>query len=177
MRDARASLPYGLPARAAPGPRGDRRRALRLRAAPSPGRPSGRAASAASLAYLRVPGRVRFFLDRAVYHDTARALLPEIGGYAAGLVDHLFRAEIHLEVEAGAVGVSVDRRARRRARGRRARLRRGRRGQAPRVRRRRRPPTTPRALTIPAGTRRIAAVLRGADDAGELVAVAEQPVP
>ena len=49
------------------------------------------------LAYLRVPGRVRFFLDRAVYRDSARALLPEIGAYAAGLVNHLFRADIHLE--------------------------------------------------------------------------------
>ena len=36
--------------------------------------------------------------------------------------------------------------------------------------------TTPSTLTIPGGTRRIAAVLRGEDEAGELVAVAEQPV-
>ena len=36
--------------------------------------------------------------------------------------------------------------------------------------------TTPATLTIPAGARRIAAVLRGEDDAGELVAVAEQPI-
>jgi hypothetical protein len=45
------------------------------------------------LAYERVPGHVRFFLDGAVYQDTARALLPEIGAFGAGLIDHLLRGE------------------------------------------------------------------------------------
>ncbi len=122
-----------------------------------------------------MPGRVRFFLDRAVYHDTARALLPEIGAYAAGLVDHLFRADIHLDVEDGAVAVSVTgargsvaagrvRVYAEDAAGRRSAI-----GAVPAA-------ATAATLTIPAGTRRIAAVLRGEDDAGELVAVAEQPV-
>ena len=172
MRDARESLPYALPslphlnltgmgnihyayASAEEGlPAAQRRRLL---------------------AYLRVPGRVRFFLDRAVYRDSARALLPEIGAYAAGLVDHLFRADIHLEVNAGAVAVSVT--------GARGAVRKGevrlyfedasgRRSAFAAL-----PASaTPSTFTIPAGARRIAAALRGEDDAGELVAVAEQPV-
>ena len=161
------------PVAAAPGSRGDGQHPLRLRV--------GRAGDAPTahrrrlLAYLRVPGRVRFFLDRAVYQDSARALLPEIGAYAAGLVDHLFRADIHLEIKAGSVAVSVTG-----ARGivRKGEVRlyvedaSGRRSAFASVP----ASTTPSTLTIPAGARRIAAALRGEDDAGELVAVAEQPV-
>ena len=55
------------------------------------------------LAYERVPGHVRFFLDRAIYQDTARALLPEIGAFGAGLIDHLLRGEIAIKVETKAV--------------------------------------------------------------------------
>ena len=44
-----------------------------------------------ALGYERMPGRVRFFLDEQVYSDAARALLPEVAGYAAGLVEHLLR--------------------------------------------------------------------------------------
>ncbi len=61
----------------------------------------------ALLAYQRVPGRVRFFLDQRVYGDTARVVLPEIAGYAAGLVDHLFRARIGLHVSGGRVQARV----------------------------------------------------------------------
>lgn len=174
MRDARASLPYGLPA--VPhldlAAMGDVHYAY---APPEPGAPAG-APRRRLLAYLRVPGRVRFFLDRAVYHDTARALLPEIGAYAAGLVNHLFRAEIRLDIANGTVAVSVS--------GARGEVRKG----AVRVyaddasgKRRAIGAVTasakPQSLTIPAGSRRIAAVLRGEDDAGELVAVSERPAP
>ena len=134
------------------------------------------ATSGALLAYVRVPGRVRFFLDEAVYADTARALLPEIGGYGAGLIDHLFRAEIRLETgTAGAALVSVA--------GARGSVRKGevrvfaedgagvrqsaRDGPAGRRR---------RARHDPGGAAKVAAVLRGEDDAGELVAVGESAV-
>jgi hypothetical protein len=127
------------------------------------------------LAYQRVPGKVRFFLDRVVYADTARVLLPEIGAYGAGLIDHLFRAEIRIDIDAGNAAVSVtgskgdgvkgevrlfadDATGRRRAFGKVAAS------------------DSPVSVTIPAGTRRIGAVLRGTDGAGELVAVAEKPV-
>jgi hypothetical protein len=182
VRDARQSLPYALPALPRLDLRGlgDKRYVYATESERADG---GAAASAGGapikrrrlLAYLRVPGRVRFFLDGAVYTDTARTLLPEIGAYGAGLIDHLFRAEIRLEVTADAVAVSiVDARGEVRqgevrlyaedAAGRRRAF-----ATAPAGR-------TPTRLTIPAGTRRIAAVLRGEDDAGELVAVAEQPV-
>ncbi len=172
MHDARESLPYALPAlpHLELAEMGDIHYAYALADEGAPAAHKRRL-----LAYLRVPGRVRFFLDRAVYHDSAMALLPEIGAYATGLVDHLFRADIHLELKGGSVAVSLT--------GARGMVRKGevrlyledasgRRSAFASVP----ASTTPSTLTIPAGTRRIAAVLRGEDDAGELVAVAEQPV-
>jgi hypothetical protein len=126
------------------------------------------------LAYLRVPGRVRFFLDPSVYHDTATTLLPEIGGYAAGLVDHLFRVEIKLDVTPEAVEVHLTG-ARGPVSGGQIRL------YADDAAGNRRSFGSLSAdggrVTIPAGARRIAAVLRGSDAAGELVAVSEAAVP
>ena len=172
MRDARESLPYALPTL----PHLDLTGMGDIHYAYASGEPGAPPAHRRRLlAYLRVPGRVRFFLDRAVYQDSARALLPEIGAYAAGLVDHLFRADIRLEIKAGSVAVSVTG-----ARGivRKGEVRlyfedaSGRRSGFASVP----ASTTPSTLTIPAGARRIAAALRAEDDAGELVAVAEQPV-
>ena len=172
MHDARESLPYALPS----VPHLDLVRLGDVHyayATAEQGTPA--AHKRRLLAYLRVPGRVRFFLDRAVYRDSAMALLPEIGAYATGLVNHLFRSDIHLEIKAGSVAVSVT--------GARGMIRKGevqlyvddatgRRSAWSAVP----ASTTATTLTIPAGARRIAAVLRGEDDAGELVAVAEQPV-
>jgi hypothetical protein len=163
MRDTRASLPYALPT----VPRlelrelgvrryaltADRRRRL--------------------FVYERVPGRVRFQMDEAVYADTARVLLPEIAAYGAGLIDHLFRATVALEIADGAATISIS--------GAQGGVRKGEirvfgddEGGA-----RRALGTVPAAggsLAIPAGTKRVAAVLRGEDDAGELVAVGERVV-
>jgi hypothetical protein len=177
MHDARESLPYGLPT----VPHLDLATMGDIQYAYAPAEP--RAAGAGLpprrrrlLAYLRVPGRVKFFLDSAVYRDTAQALLPEIGGYAAGLIDHLFRAEIHLDVNGGAAAVSVS--------GLRGALASGQvRLYADDGAGNRRPFATVPAsgtaasVSVPAGARRIAAVLRGADEAGELVSVAESSVP
>ena len=178
MRDARESLPYAFPR----VPHLDRLAGMGdvhyAYASPEPAAGTGGPAAQAKrrlFAYLRVPGRVRFFLDRAVYHDSARALLPEIGGYAAGLIDFLFRAEIHLDVKAGTVAVAVTG-AHGNVRGGEVRLyfedgsgRRSAFASVPAS-------TTPATLTLPAGARRIAAVLRGEDDGGALVAVAERPI-
>ena len=132
------------------------------------------------LAYQRVPGRVRFFLDRAVYEDTARALLPEIGAFGAGLIDHLLRGEVTIKVEGATARLSVT----------------GARG-APRdgklrlyaedaVGLRREIGSWPAtalaggqeiSAAVPAGTRLLAAILRGQDDAGVLLAPGEQAVP
>ena len=128
------------------------------------------------LAYERVPGRVRFFMDEAVYADTARALLPEIAGYGAGLINHLFRAEIRIDTgTAGAALVSVA--------GARGGVRKGEvRVFAEDANGARKALTTVQAgtagvrITVPAGTKKIAAVLRGEDDAGDFVAVGEAAI-
>jgi hypothetical protein len=168
MVDARASLPYAYP----------RLPRLELKA-------MGRKHYALAndkrrlLAYERVPGRVRFFMDEAVYADSAQALLPEIAGYAAGLINHLFRAEIRIAFEGGVAQVSLV--------GARGGVRKGEvRVFAEDGAGMRRPLATlapgsasesaPARLTVPAGTRRIAAVLHGEDDAGEFVAVGEAAV-
>ncbi|HVU49122.1 MAG TPA: hypothetical protein VHL80_00450 [Polyangia bacterium] len=168
MRDARGSLAYGLPRlpRLELRALGERRYAFE-----GPRR---------LLAYERVPGRVRFFLDDAVYADTARVLLPEIAAYGAGLVDHLFRVELAISAKDGAVTVeargasgALDGRVRvyaEDARGRRTELGAGAlvgSDGAARV-------TV--AVAPPSGTRRLAAVLRGRDAAGELVSVVEAPL-
>ena len=163
MSDVRASLPYGLPA----VPRLELREIAVRRYALTPDR------RRRLFVYERVPGRVRFSMDDAVYGDNARLLLPEIGAYGAGLIDHLFRAEITLEIADGAATASVS--------GARGGVRKGdirvfgedaggvRRALGSVA-------ATGGSVTIPAGTKRVAAVLRGEDDAGELVAVAERVV-
>jgi hypothetical protein len=128
------------------------------------------------LAYERVPGRVRFFLDRGVYQDTARALLPEIGAFSAGLIDHLLRGEAVIKIDGAVALVSVsgargaihagqlrvfaeDKSGTRRAIGS---------WPASAL-----TPGQPISVSVPAGTRLVSAVLRGQDDAGVLVAGGE----
>jgi hypothetical protein len=173
MVDARGSLAYGLPRlpRLELRALGERRYAYAVDSAL--GKPPARRRL---LAYERVPGRVRFFLDDAVYADTARALLPEIGAYGAGLVDHLLRAELALDVAGDTATVAVH--------GARGGLRKGAiRLYAEDSAGARRLFATVSAsesavsAAIPAGSRRISAALRGEDDAGVVVAVAERPVP
>jgi hypothetical protein len=143
--------------------------------APKPGIATPR--SRRLLAYQRVPGHVRFFMDHAVYQDTARALLPEVGAYCAGLIDHLLRGEAAIKVEGGSATVTIT--------GARGAIRGGQlRVFADDAAGARKPigswPAS--ALTggqsvsvaVPAGTRQLAAVLRAEDDAGVLVAAGEQ---
>jgi len=119
---------------------------------------------------------VRFFLDEAVYADTARVLLPEIAGYGAGLINHLFRAEVRVDTAtAGAALVSVA--------GARGAVRKGEiRIFVEDATGARKALTTVQAgsagvrVSVPAGAKKIAAVLRGEDDAGEFVAVGEAAV-
>ncbi|HET6147442.1 MAG TPA: hypothetical protein VFH68_07890 [Polyangia bacterium] len=132
------------------------------------------------LAYQRVPGRVRFFLDRAVYQDTARALLPEIGAFAAGLIDHLLRGEVSIQVDGATARLSVTG-VRGALRGGKLRL-----FAEDAVGLRHEVGSWPASalvggqeisVAVPAGTRLLAAVLRGQDDAGELVAPGERAAP
>jgi len=163
MADARRSLPYAYP----------RLPRLELKVM---GRKHYAHASDKRrlLAYERVPGRVRFYLDEGVYADTARVLLPEIAGYGAGLIDHLFRAEMHVEIADGTAQVTVT--------GAQGDVRKGEirvfaeDGTGLRKPLATTPPGALARLTIPAGTKKIAAVLRGEDDAGPFVAVGEASV-
>ena len=171
MQDARASLPYAYPKLPRLELRAIGKRQYAV-ASDTTAVAGGRPRPRRLLAYERVPGRVRFFLDEAVYADSARVLLPEIAGYAAGLVNHLFRGEIQLVADAAGVAVSLT--------GTQGQAR----GGAIRIYaeaadgKRREIGTAPAGpdetkLAVPVGTRRIAAVWRGQDDAGALVAVAE----
>jgi hypothetical protein len=132
-----------------------------------------------ALGYVRVPGRVRFFLDAAVHADAAAVLLPEVGGYAAGLLDHLLRAGLSLTAAGRQVtihleGVSAPRDATLQLyveddAGRRRPL-----------------PSTPGVealvagnpleITAPQGARRVAAVVKGKDASGSFTAVGEAAV-
>jgi hypothetical protein len=169
MHDARGSLAYGLP------------RLPRLELHTLGERRYAYDGSRRLLAYERVPGRVRFFLDDAVYADTARALLPEIAAYGAGLVDHLFRVELAISAKDGVIAVegrgasgALDGQVRvyaEDARGRRTELAAGALAGAGGTAR------VTLAAALPSGTRRLAAVLRGRDAAGDLVAVAESSLP
>jgi hypothetical protein len=129
--------------------------------------------------YERTRDGVKWSLDETVFRDYAAALLPETGRYAAGALEVLFRARLDIAVSGGSATVTA----------RDARLGAGRValyadvGDGPRRL------VTTRDLrgaadgdsvldaTLPAGTRRIAAVFRGSDESGEpLVAVQEHAI-
>jgi len=172
-REARASLVYALPT----VPRLELRELGLRRYVTAPDGPNGTPRKV--LGYERVAGRVRFFLDGYVYADTARTLLPEIGGYAAGLIDHLFRAEITLARDGDRIRATVvapaghirggklrlyaeDAQGHRTELGGYAADREGLDGAS---------------VVVPAGTVRVAALLRGQDDAGPVVAFGELILP
>jgi len=107
----------------------------------------------------------------------ARTLLPEIAGYAAGLLNHLLRARLEMTVagtsvtvrlggevkEGGALRVFVEDGS-----GRRRELP----GSAASL-----APGGEIAISAPAGARKLAAVLRGRDAAGPFVAAGEVTLP
>jgi hypothetical protein len=173
MKDARLTVPYGLPRvpRLELSVLGKRRYAY----APAEAGAASNARRRRLFAYERVPGRVRFLLDEGVYADSARALLPEIGAYGAGLIDHLFRVELRISTENGLATVAVTG-ARGKTHDGQLRLFAEDTAGHRRVLGSADASSDSLSAAIPAGTRRVAAVLRGQDDAGELVAVAEAPV-
>jgi len=60
-----------------------------------------------ALAYKRLPNRLHFFLDEAVFKDTAKAVLPEIEAYVAGMLNHLIRVQLQLTISNGQVSVGA----------------------------------------------------------------------
>ena len=130
------------------------------------------------LGYVRDADRVRFFLDNAVYADAARTLLPEVEGYAAGLLDHLLRAGVSLKA-GGELAVTLE------GVGSASNLTLQLFSEDDRGQRRPAPTTIDlaalaagRTVTIapPAGARRVAVLVKGRDAAGDFVAVGELPL-
>jgi len=129
------------------------------------------------LAYENRGTQVHFFLDDAVYADMARTLLPEIAGYAAGLLNHLLRASLEMTVAENKVTVRLGGEVKE--------------GGALHVfaedgsgRRRELPeaaatlaPGAEIVLDLPAGAKKLAAVLRGRDAGGPFVAAGEVTLP
>jgi hypothetical protein len=122
-----------------------------------------------ALGYVRVPGRVRFFLDDGVHADTAKAVLPEIEAYAGGLLDHLLRAGLVLKANGREVTAALEGAS-------------GSVGQAPvrffgdderGLRRELGSGAVGAAVAVPAGIKHVVAVLRASDGAGPFVALGE----
>jgi hypothetical protein len=130
------------------------------------------------LAYRREADQVHFFLDEAVYADVARRWLPEVEGYAAGLVDHLLRAKLAIAVEEHRAtltvsGVSV-------LAGTPATLRvfsEDEAGKRTELASQALQGNAPVSFTLPKGACKVAAFARGQDGAEEFVAAAEARVP
>lgn len=175
---AQRSLTYALPAVASLDLRAsDTRRYVTIHdgvgAAPGQSKQGRRA-----LAYQRTLGSVRFFLDTAVYADTAAVLLPEIVGYAAGFIDHLLRADVAVtvagpDVRAEIRGVTGSARSLRfrwvveRRGGHRHEI-------APtEVTPTERPSGSSVSARIPAGAERVAVFVQGEDEGGPFVGVGE----
>jgi hypothetical protein len=132
-----------------------------------------------ALAYVRLPGHVHFFLDNAVYADTASAALPETAGYAAGLLDHVLRAGIQATASGRQVTLTLEGTTSGPSEGT---LKifgeddRGNRRELAGVGPGSLSPGQPVTITAPAGVRKLAAVMRGKDSAGAFVAVGETSV-
>jgi hypothetical protein len=130
------------------------------------------------LAYERNGAKVRFFLDRAVYADCARRWLPMVGAYAVGMVDHLLRVRLAIQLEQGKVTIAASGISGTLAEtptlhvfaeddaGGRKEI-----AQAP-LR-----PGAEATLTLPPGARKVAAYVRGRDAGGAFVASVEASVP
>jgi len=131
------------------------------------------------LAYQCNEDHVHFLLDQAVHEDIARRWLPEVEGYAAGMVDHLLRAKLQIVVAENSAQVTLTG-ANTSAEPTTAQLhlfaedeaglRTEFAAQTAQV-------DAPLSFAIPKGARKVAATIRGQDSAGVYVAVAEVRVP
>jgi len=129
------------------------------------------------LAYQRNADRVHFFIDRVVYEDMARRWLPEVEGYAAGLVDHLLRAKLQIVVAESSAQVtftsattSADSVAQLHL------FSEDETGMRTEFATKTVQGDVPLSFSVPKGTRKVAAYVRGQDGAGAYVAAAEARV-
>jgi hypothetical protein len=128
-------------------------------------------------------GMLTFWLDERTDRAYARALLSEVGGYAAGLIDHLFRGRLAFAQEprqGGRPTAMLHNRGPALAAGKLTILADDSRGRRRVVDTRDVPTTTPTgsrlggSITVPRGAVRLVAVFRGLDAAGEPVVVVEE---
>jgi hypothetical protein len=126
------------------------------------------------LAYRRDGERIRFFLDRSVYADCVRRWLPEVEGYAAGMINHLLRVRLELGVAEQMVTIVPT--------GLGGQLEAGLKlhvlaedgeGSRKEIAATAFSTSPMGPFSVPAGTRKVAAFVRGLDQGGRFVAVAE----
>jgi hypothetical protein len=129
-------------------------------------------------AYRRVGDRIHFFFDQAVYADIARAWLPEVMGYAAGLADHLLRAKLQLTVAGDQVVLTMSGTSGTLENEAKAHVfAEDEGGQRREISAVSVSGTGPVGFPLPKGARKIAAFVRGRDGAGEFVATGELSLP
>ena len=58
-------------------------------------------------AYRRGANKIHFFFDQSVYASVAQACLPQVMGYAAGLADHLLRGKLQIVVSGDEAALSL----------------------------------------------------------------------
>ena len=129
------------------------------------------------LAYENIGATLHFLLDEAVYADMAAALLPEIAGTGAGLLNFLMRATLEMKVESGKVTLRLDGPIKEGGalqifaedgKGQRRALP----GVAQSL-----APGNEIVVDVPAGAKKLAAVVRGRDAGDPFVAAAELALP
>jgi hypothetical protein len=130
------------------------------------------------LAYRRLGNTVQFFLDKAIYADVARRCLPEVAGYAAGMIDYLLRAKVQISMADSKATFAVE--------GAVGALEKGTTvhvfsespdGLRKEVAALPLQDGIPASIVIPKGARMVAAFVRGKDSTGVFVATGEIAVP
>jgi hypothetical protein len=127
------------------------------------------------LAYETTGGMVHFLLDDAVFADTAATLLPEIAGYGAGLIDHLVRARLDMKADGNKVSVRLAEQVK--GEGALRVFAEDGKGIRREMESTSLAPGAEFAFEAPAGTKKLAAVIRGKDVGGPFVAAAELVLP
>jgi hypothetical protein len=130
------------------------------------------------LAYRLIGETLQFYLDDRVYQDSAQTLIPLVGSYAAGVINHLLRGSLELTAEPGKVqikltGIKPDKGLK----GRLWVLAEAADGIRRSISETNRESSLPLEITIPTGARKIAAVWVGEDHAEPFIALGEVMLP
>jgi hypothetical protein len=130
------------------------------------------------LGYRQVERTLQFFLDEAIYLDSAQFLLPLVEAYAAGIINHLLRGSLEITADAGKIQIKpagID--AAKGLKGRLVVLAEAEDGKRSMISETNQESIRITEATIPVGARKIAAVWVGEDQAGQLIALGEMTLP